>query len=167
VGSASHRYIRLAKGNVSVDCSTDPEFADLAAFMKRSDLSGKRPSSQPQGRTSPHWIDPSHCNFLLICKVSLVVGLWRGLSLVRNLRNLGAVAIASLVIGLVVSGSSLAQEVEKRRQAKPTWGEFVDTKSWPWTAVGRVNMAGMAFCSGVLIAPRIALMFERPRPLGN
>jgi V8-like Glu-specific endopeptidase len=76
---------------------------------------------------------------------------------VRNLRSLVAVTVASLVIGLVVSGSSLAQEVEKRRQAKPTWGEFVDAKSWPLTAVGRVNIAGRAFCSGVLIAPRIVL----------
>jgi V8-like Glu-specific endopeptidase len=75
----------------------------------------------------------------------------------RLLRNLAAITIASLVVGLAVSGPSLAQEVEKRRPAKPTWGEFVDTKSWPWTAVGRVNMAGMGFCSGVLIAPRIVL----------
>ena len=50
----------------------------------------------------------------------------------------------------------------------PTWGTYVDTKAWPWTAIGRVNPgiptqlrggydAPAMFCTGVLVAPRIVL----------
>jgi protease YdgD len=38
-----------------------------------------------------------------------------------------------------------------------SWGEYIDATTWPWTAVGRVNLPGRRFCSGVLVGPRLAL----------
>jgi hypothetical protein len=39
----------------------------------------------------------------------------------------------------------------------PTWGQHQVVDGWPWSAIGRINVAGQVFCTGVLVAPRVVL----------
>ncbi|MEM8914343.1 MAG: trypsin-like serine protease [Pseudomonadota bacterium] len=71
--------------------------------------------------------------------------------------------LSSLVLGLAISvSSSSAWPNDQPRDLLPgILGEDdrvpVDSTDWPWSAIGRVNVATGGFCTGTLIAPHLVL----------
>ncbi len=58
------------------------------------------------------------------------------------------------VSGVTMAGPAMAQSVQVIEDDDRV---TVDARTWPWSAIGRVNYAGRSYCTGVLIGPQHVL----------
>jgi protease YdgD len=72
-----------------------------------------------------------------------------------------AVSRAGPLLILAVVLGSAARAEEERHPGLPPWypleREEVDTRGYPWSAIGRVNIRGHGYCTGTLVADRLVV----------
>ena len=62
------------------------------------------------------------------------------------------------LLALLLAGAALAGEASRAAAAAEKAESFtVDSRDYPWSAIGRLNRSTGGFCTGVLIGPRIVL----------